>query len=373
MASPSSTSSRYQPQLDGLRALAILTIVLDHNKTPYIESFHIGILGVRLFFVMSGFLITRTLMSLRHKTETHFTTIGRAFIDFYARRFIRTLPPYYLTIVISLFLSFPLVRETLWWTLSFTTNFWISHRSEWAGIVSHLWSLAVQEQFYLIWPFVLLLVPRRFLIITMISFALVAPLFRFWCILTDATLLTRWVLPFGCLDALAIGSIAGYMNKVWEPERFQRYIKSKIATILAWVILVIAYFLRDLSYANPLSVIIETLESISVAVFLSRAIEGFSGYLGKFLSNRVLVSMGKMSYGIYLYHIAVIVLTKSFFQHWLGHSLIGSWTQAALLCLIAWGVATISWFGLEEPVSRLRKYFVTSTKDHSSKAARGES
>ena len=353
-------SSRYQPQLDGLRALAILTIVLDHNKTPYLETFHIGVLGVRLFFVMSGFLITRTLMSLRTKTETNLITSRRAFLDFYARRFIRTLPPYYLTIAISLLISFSSVRETLVWTSSFMTNFWISHHNEWPGVVSHLWSLAVQEQFYLVWPFILLLAPRRFLFLTIIGFALIAPLFRLWCIWNEASLLTRWMLPFGCLDALAIGSLAGYINKTWEPERLQRCIKSKFATGLAWAILVIAYFLRDLSYSNPFSVIVETLESISLAVFLSRAIEGFSGYLGKFLANRVLVSMGKMSYGIYLYHITIIVLTKSFFQQWLGQSLMASYAQAAFLCVITWGIAAISWFGLEEPMSHLRKYFVIS-------------
>lgn len=354
--------SRYQPQLDGLRAIAVLVILLDHNRTPIAEFLHVGLLGVRLFFVMSGYLITHTLLGLRKKVESRALPLRSAFTDFYARRFLRILPAYYVAIALGVLLGFPQVRGSLWSTLTFTTNFWISWRGEWPPMVSHFWSIAVQEQFYLLWPLIILLFPRAYLWSAMIGFVLSTLVFRLMCVTMEVPLLTRWVLPFGCFDALVMGSMISFAKHTWQAERYHYWIKSKGAALVAIAFMVTAHFLRNGDPERSFWVIKETLEALALACFLAHAVDGFSGWFGKFLANPVLVSMGRMSYGIYLYHILVLVGLKPFLTPLLSQLPNYEWVQAIILCFATWSVAALSWYGLENPISQLRKYFITTPK-----------
>ncbi|MEZ5405649.1 MAG: acyltransferase [Verrucomicrobiia bacterium] len=359
--------SRYQPQLDGLRAVAVLVILLDHNYTPVAEFLHLGLLGVRLFFVMSGYLITHTLLGLRKKIDARSLPLTGAFTDFYARRFLRILPAYYVAIALGVILGFPQVQGSLIWPLTFLTNFWISLRGEWPPMVSHFWSIAVQEQFYLLWPCIILIVSRTYLWATMIGFVLSALIFRVICITWEIPLITRWVLPFGCLDSLVIGAMISYAKQTWQPIRYHFWIKSKGAIAVAIICIATAHFLRGGDPETPLIAVKETLEALALACFLAHAVEGFSGWFGKCLSNPILVSMGRMSYGIYLYHVLILAGLKPFLTPLLSGLPQYEWIQALILCFATWSVAALSWYGLENPISQLRKYFITTTDKNSKK------
>ena len=137
---------KYIPQLDGIRAFAILGVFLYHSPL----HFKGGWAGVDLFFVLSGFLITRILASHREMP------IKQYFGTFYMRRARRILPPYIaLMIIASLLFGFSWLPT--WYTYLGAMNFPRVGPPE----LSMLWSLAVEEQFYLFWPFVVLFVPRR--------------------------------------------------------------------------------------------------------------------------------------------------------------------------------------------------------------------
>jgi len=144
------TGIRYCPEIDGLRALAAICVLIGHL---YSLEFGLAGSGVRLFFCISGYLITHILLSAHASGGT-----GQILRAFFVRRVLRIFPPYYLALGIALALNAYDIRDTALWHLTFTTNIMLALRGEWEPIITgHLWSLAVEEQFYLLWPAALLL------------------------------------------------------------------------------------------------------------------------------------------------------------------------------------------------------------------------
>src|SRR6266478_3216944 len=132
---------RYQPQFDGLRALAVLTVMVDHFSAdvpnfPLPDWIHLGATGVRLFLVLSGYFITASLRRARDRMDAGELSAGKTMAAFYWRRFLRI----------------------------GTANWLIAWNDQWPLAISHLWSICVQEQFYLFWPLLILLVPRKWML-----------------------------------------------------------------------------------------------------------------------------------------------------------------------------------------------------------------
>ena len=171
-------SSRYFPHIQALRAVAVLGPVFVHlwpARVPlsaYTSKVSgLGLLGVELFFVISGFLISGILLEARDGAATRLRVLGA----FYARRVLRIFPVYWLTLVVLAALGIPGVGELFWLEFFYLTNFVIAHFEEWIGPTSHFWSLAVEEQFYLFWPLVILFLPRRALLPVMVLAVVAAP------------------------------------------------------------------------------------------------------------------------------------------------------------------------------------------------------
>jgi peptidoglycan/LPS O-acetylase OafA/YrhL len=137
-------------QFDGLRALAFGAVFLHHAVSAPLLW-----MGVDLFFVLSGYLITRNLLRLRETATT-----GGALRVFYFRRLLRIVPPYYLA-VFAMALYVPAYRDHLGWYLGFASNLRDTLVGPDPGPATTLWSIAVEEQFYLLWPMLVLLCPRR--------------------------------------------------------------------------------------------------------------------------------------------------------------------------------------------------------------------
>jgi peptidoglycan/LPS O-acetylase OafA/YrhL len=122
---------------------------VDHYiPTDYLT---LGLLAVRLFFVLSGFLITGILLGYRRDEPK--TALKR----FYSRRILRIFPIYYLTLFVALALQVRPIQQGAIWHLTYTSNFIAPFHPEWMGPASHFWTLAVEEQFYLVWPCIMLL------------------------------------------------------------------------------------------------------------------------------------------------------------------------------------------------------------------------
>jgi peptidoglycan/LPS O-acetylase OafA/YrhL len=189
-------NEQYFPQLDSLRAIAVLLVIISHWFSAqhflnrYVPN---GIFGVTLFFVLSGFLITSILLKIKTKLEAG-GSHGEAFKVFYVRRSLRIFPAYYLLLFILVVLNLASVRDSFWWHFFYVSNFYFWIKGAFAGSLSHLWSLAVEEQFYFVWPAIILLVPWRFLTSVLLAGVLTGFLFR-WVMVTDLSDMGRLLKP----------------------------------------------------------------------------------------------------------------------------------------------------------------------------------
>lgn len=145
----------YMPHLDGLRAFAVGLVIYSHWMPGHYQfKLPWGSAGVQLFFVLSGFLITGILLRCR-------TSVARlsALRAFYVRRILRIFPLFYCVLLLAYVLNIEPVRETVFWHLPYLSNFYFFSIGRWDGDISHFWSLAVEEQFYLFWPAIVMFVP----------------------------------------------------------------------------------------------------------------------------------------------------------------------------------------------------------------------
>jgi len=197
------------PQLDGLRALAVSGVMFQHFFGNYYllpRLLEVGDLGVRLFFVLSGFLITGILLQCRDGLDGA-NTVGGAALRFYARRALRILPVFYVVLAVATLMDLDPVRESLAWHMAYLSNFYLAKQGFWDGCVSHLWSLAVEEQFYLIWPVVVLMTPRQWLARVIGAAIVVGILSPSAALLAGANPIAATVLPNSCLDTLGMGAL----------------------------------------------------------------------------------------------------------------------------------------------------------------------
>ena len=155
------------PQLDSLRAFAVGAVMLVHFNYPFLAFVPLG-LGVPLFFVLSGFLITGILLRGQPTAEC----IG----GFYLRRGLRLFPLYFLVVAIIAVFSQEL-RDAWPYYAFYGVNFWVAKNMQW-GVATHFWTLAVEEQFYLLWPLVVLFTPRRVLAYLCVSLIPISLAFR---------------------------------------------------------------------------------------------------------------------------------------------------------------------------------------------------
>lgn len=230
----------YWPFLDGLRGIAIL-VVIPHNinafngtkefeQIPAIVS-HAGWIGVQIFFVLSGFLITSQL--LRDQGATNY------FSSFYMRRVLRIFPLYYLALAVGLFLVPHLMAlppdklqsfSHASWLWVFLNN-WTQPFSGSVYLFSHFWSLAVEEQFYLLWPVVVMLCARGTRLLQVcIALILMALLCRYLTLRLHMPEYAAYMLTVCRMDALAIGAAAAWLR----PHVCQVLRSPRAATLVWW-------------------------------------------------------------------------------------------------------------------------------------------
>ena len=203
---------RYSPQLDGLRAVSVVAVAYSHWLPAWQFGLPLGA-GVHLFFVLSGFLITRILLALRDLPRR-----GQAVGRFYVRRALRLFPAFYLVLGLAWLADVPLVRETWAWHAAYLSNVRIASDARWMGHVSHFWSLAVEEQFYLLWPWLIVWSPRTWLGPILAMAVLSGPASRYIAA-TVGLAEPFWALvPAGSADSLGVGALvawAGWRRGYW--------------------------------------------------------------------------------------------------------------------------------------------------------------
>jgi peptidoglycan/LPS O-acetylase OafA/YrhL len=145
---------RYFKQLDGLRFIAVFLVLIEHFATFAGQHFSAGYYGVDLFFVISGFLITTILIRSNEP-------FGKAYKKFIGRRTIRIFPIYYLTILSLYIIGNKDVQQWMVYCITYTYNYAWTYFNIQVNPISHFWSLGVEEQFYLFWPFIILGLRKR--------------------------------------------------------------------------------------------------------------------------------------------------------------------------------------------------------------------
>ena len=306
------------PALDGLRGCAILAVLLLHFTSPtgagghaglVKQAFSIGWTGVDLFFVLSGFLITGILADARDTPHRYRT--------FYVRRALRILPLYY-GFVLLLFAVPPLLGARAYTTpLADQLPYWLYLQnvrplSNGAlDFAAHLWSLAIEEQFYLVWPLLVFSLSRKGALRMCAACVLGALAYRVASVFTVDDLRTVYFLTPGRVDGLALGgAIALVARNPGGPAWLRRIAPGVLAASLA----VLAGAALHPSGFNPAGAYMVSVGYSALACFfgavLVLALDARPSPLTRLLSSRVPRFFGRYSYGLYVVHVPLIALAR---------------------------------------------------------------
>ncbi len=343
--------SSYQPHLDGLRCLAIFGVLFEHFGVTFPALLRFGPLSVRFFFVLSGYFITLSLWKMQSEIINSNSGSFLPVCRFYLARFLRIGPPFYLALAIGALFGIEEVRTNFLWLATFQANNYIAFEGYWPEAISHFWSLAVQEQFYIVWPVIVLTLPKRWFLPTMAGFILFGLVFRIYCISTAAPTLVRWVTLFGCFDSFAVGALVAYLRQARLLDRMRFLSRTTLFAmpLAAFGCFFLGRALMTLPETNIFLSLTESVDAVFLAWLLAISLGGINGIYGRFLSWAPVVYVGKISYGIYVYHVFVIILVSPLLIPY-GLS-VDHFATARILVLLAVTLAlsSLSWHFLEQP------------------------
>jgi peptidoglycan/LPS O-acetylase OafA/YrhL len=341
-----------------LRSIAILLVLIEHYAFVVGRHISAGYYGVDLFFVISGFLITTILV----KSDQHFPTAYRKFLG---RRTLRIFPIYYLTILILFIIGNEHVHKYLIFCVTYTFNYAIVYYKIPDTSISHFWSLCVEEQFYLFWPFIILGLRNRMTILKWIVLLIViiCSLQLLFNIFPSVTQYNSVGL-FPRANSLGIGALGAIFYK--EKKIPKNILDNKYLEYLCLIalacLLITGYKIKYL--ACPL---------ISLLFILKTTHKGFSfPFLNAFLNNNWVVYIGSISYGIYLYHLPLgNYITQYVFDPLIWQKIdfasMGSFAKLQwhswiiklpVYSLLSIGLAHVSYKYIEKPILSLKdKWF----------------
>lgn len=341
--------------LDGVRGLAILLVVFAHNAPFLLPA---GLAGVDVFFVLSGFLITSILLQQLGARD-----LGNQVKLFYTRRFLRLFPA--LIAMLAVFAAFTLIFAKgrhlagILYGVTYTSN-WISAFSEQVPVsLKHLWSLAQEEQFYLLWPLFLIVMMglklrRRTIVLVTACLIAVGPILCAYLTWAGAP---SQRLYFG-LDTHSTGILLGCLLGqlyIWRPESglFQEHKSTRIVGFVGAAGLIFAAVcLRGELPSWVYGMLMTPLFSLLAALVLVAAVACSGGLLVSGLCNPIMRRLGLVSYSLYLWHIPAMYLVARL----LSERLPVRFTLVISVAL-AYLMAELSYRFVEQPFLRLKDRF----------------
>jgi peptidoglycan/LPS O-acetylase OafA/YrhL len=367
-------SAKRFPAADGVRGLAIL-VVLIHNSS-YIEraspSFVLklvravtasGWVGVEVFFVLSGFLITGILLDARG--TPHF------FRDFYIRRTLRIFPLYYAVLILAFFVL-PLVVSLPEWTEFARRNQWWywTYLANWGGPFGHtvagfphFWSLAVEEQFYVLWPFLVYALSRNRLIGLCAALLAVTPLIRWWLHLRGLPAQAGYEFTIARWDALAAGALLAALMRQpsssnWLARRMGFITGASAVALALFVVYQRGFHSNDLAVQIWGQSLIALLSASLVYYCVASGPRGESA-VQRAMSARWLRFFGKYSYAIYVFHFPIQLILSYYFTDALNTGggtmqLFKLVAYLALVLAVSTLAALLSWRLIEKPCLDLK-------------------
>lgn len=355
MSRPAAT---HHAQLDALRAFAVGAVLLAHfSPTAHRLAPELGFAGVRLFFVISGFLVTGILLRARAFVRTGKSSLPMEIRRFLVRRALRILPAFYLLLLVNAWLDIGPTRTDFWWHALYLSNLPMGLNGHWSDLLTHLWSLAVEQQFYLIWPWLVLGLTRFPLPALLLGACAAGPLFRLACVwLVPENHVAPFVLTPACLDPLAAGGLVAWLIHHDEAGGSSHGLMRSLGLAclplaLACTLVVPPPWQPLVAVGGPL------LQAFAFAMLVWSAAIGFTGPAGALLGSRPLLWLGSISYGIYLFHNNA---------HWLGPRILRQLTRYEMaylpsealhvtyLTLLSILAASASWVLVEKPFLQLK-------------------
>lgn len=352
---PENNKIKYIPGFDGMRGMAILLVMLFHTGIP---NFKGGFIGVDIFFVLSGFLITSLLIKEQAST-------GRINLKhFYLRRILRLAPALLLlllTVAISgfaLMLKGPAYTDfsSVLITLFYSANWVRAFNLHPMGILSHTWSLSIEEQFYMLWPIMIILLlkhvkSKKEIFNIVFTLSILSWFLRIY--------LTQSGFPAERIyngldtraDGLLIGCLAAIMHNFslqeeWFSFGTKRYILLKNLAFAGLTFPFVILF--NISWRNiNMFYWINFLVEVFTAALILHIISNNTGLIKRLLTFKPLVWTGSISYGIYLWHDPVFEVMRSYGFSKLSILVLGS--------IITFAISTASYYIMEKPVLRLKK------------------
>lgn len=346
--------------LDGLRFLAFLLVfffhALQYSPWGHWPIIRFGYLGVPIFFVLSGFLIGGILLDLRDRERPGYG-FGAKLKTFYIRRSLRIFPVYYMFIAVMVALRLmsgnddPVARDSLFWHLTYLTNFRSFHVGMNHIHSGHFWSLAVEEHFYLIAPLIVLLVSHKTLV-RLLAGVIVAVALARTCISWVGSGRDFWVLSPMQFDLLGLGIATAIIEK---KGTFLGIGAAGLRRI-GWAggIFFLLFVLRATYHIKSWVVLFATLGPISLGFATAATVltlwQRPASLGSRIFAWRPFAYLGQISYGLYLFHPNCIGWSSHYFGKY-------NLTNTFIGLLVTFGVAIVSWHIFEKPINNLKNRF----------------
>jgi peptidoglycan/LPS O-acetylase OafA/YrhL len=343
-------------QLDGWRAFAVLGVMWLHWAPAEWRGHFPFEIGLFFFLTLTGFLITRILLRERAACEEAGGKWRiKAYLDFQKRRMARILVPCYAAMLFAILVGASDIRQH--WPAYFGhwSNFHMAFMEGWPSGTAHYWTLALQVQFYLVWPLVVFLTPRKLLAGVFGLCVALAPISRM--------ILEKWfpeihhsqAITPTALDYFGVGALLALAI-----ERGMKVGDGRLtlAAALAFTGYITLYVFNEMGRPiGGLCYFQQTLVSVVFAGLISSTLAGFGGWLGKILDHPAAQHVGRLSFGLYLFHTPV-PLFLGFALPWLwGPFFVGYWQilRLGVFGLTSWGLAWLCWRYLETRPAHGRK------------------
>ena len=357
------SSIKYRPEIDGLRAIAVISVIIYHLNENWLSG---GFLGVDIFFVISGFLITGIII-------TEIQQNSFSFKQFYTRRIKRIYPAFitvmalvsFIASVIFIYNDFNKLRKTIELAIAFLSNFYLGLTQGYFDLsanenpVLHIWSLAVEEQYYLIFPLILILAYKKFreikalFIITLILFFILLatsfiPANFYKEVLHQPNIYYLSNLRF---PELLVGSLLAIYHNLSASKQASKQASNVIA-ILSTLLLFSCLFLmnNNIAYIPGITLI---LPCIFTALIIHTTSQ--NNIVKLCLSNKVIVFIGKISYSLYLYHWIFIALA----YYITGEKQINN-QSIAIVTVLTIIFSVLSYYLIEQPIRKSKLNFKQS-------------
>lgn len=325
----------HMPQVDGLRAVALLGVMLAHFLPLNAGVLNFGLFGVSIFFCLSGYLITTSLLSIRdQRFRLRWSVTIR---ETYLRRWVRLTIPLYVCLAGGFLLNIHPVRASWSWHALYLSNLYMTLTGDWQGRTIHFWYLAVDCQVFLLWPWFILYTPKRALLPALISLVCVAPLLRLTMTLAGANVQAQDALPLFWVAPIALGAILA--------------VRPTIRLSVFWPMALAAAFGFRLAYGHLTDQPLETLEYLLMvlgttwltwAVVMNRFPR-----LTALLQSKPFVLVGAMSYSIYLWHEYADEIIQNLPSYTLQHH---AWLRFAAKMAVASTLGVLAWWFVERPL-----------------------